>query len=250
MLPYNPSHTIEKPIIKAPKREQWNASELMDAMNECESELDYLCMAMMFACTLRSGELAGLTWDCVHVTEESIQNNESCIIINKALQRVKREALEKAEESGEYNFVKFPSILNARKTVVILKIPKTKRSNRRVFLPSSVARLLLEHKEIQKQQKEFFGRDYHDYGLVTAQPNGNPYKVDTFAKHFARFIGSKEFRKVDFYSLRHSSVTEKLRRSHNVKAVQGDAGDATAQVIQDIYAGIVDEDRKYNVELM
>jgi len=28
------------------------------------------------------------------------------------------------------------------------------------------------------------------------------------------------------------------------------AGDATSQVIQDIYAGIVDEDRMYNAELM
>ena len=69
-------------------------------------------------------------------------------------------------------------------------------------------------------------------------------------KHFKGFIKTKELRKVDFYTLRHASITEKLRRSHDVKAVQGDAGDATAQVIQDVYAGIVDEDRKHNATLI
>jgi len=44
--------------------------------------------------------------------------------------------------------------------------------------------------------------------------------------------------------LRHASATAKLRATHDVKAVQGDTGHATADMLQNVYAGILDEDRK------
>ncbi|MDY3687819.1 MAG: site-specific integrase, partial [[Clostridium] symbiosum] len=55
--------------------------------------------------------------------------------------------------------------------------------------------------------------------------------------------------KVVFHSLRHSSTTYKLKLNHgDLKATQGDTGHAQIDMITDIYAHILDEDRKVNAQ--
>ena len=50
-----------------------------------------------------------------------------------------------------------------------------------------------------------------------------------------------------FHSLRHSSVTYKLKlNGGDVKSVQGDSGHSQVKMITDVYSHIIDEDRKYN----
>ena len=52
-----------------------------------------------------------------------------------------------------------------------------------------------------------------------------------------------------FHSLRHSSMTYKLKLNHgDLKATQGDTGHAQIDIITDVYAHILDEDRKVNAQ--
>mgnify|MGYP000535588972 CR=1 FL=1 len=54
-----------------------------------------------------------------------------------------------------------------------------------------------------------------------------------------------------FHSLRHTSVTYKLKLSGgDIKAVQGDSGHAQADMVTEVYGHILDEDRRKNAELM
>ena len=54
-----------------------------------------------------------------------------------------------------------------------------------------------------------------------------------------------------FHSLRHTSVTYKLKLSGgDIKAVQGDSGHAQADMVTEVYGHILDEDRKKNARLM
>lgn len=54
-----------------------------------------------------------------------------------------------------------------------------------------------------------------------------------------------------FHSLRHTSVTYKLKLSGgDIKAVQGDSGHAQADMVTEVYGHILDEDRKKNAQLM
>ncbi|RGR62529.1 hypothetical protein DWY32_11295 [Agathobacter rectalis] len=56
---------------------------------------------------------------------------------------------------------------------------------------------------------------------------------------------------VVFHSLRHTSVTYKLKLSGgDIKAVQGDSGHAQADMVTEVYGHILDEDRKKNARLM
>jgi integrase len=71
---------------------------------------------------------------------------------------------------------------------------------------------------------------------VIAQDNDSPYDVKDLSKRFKRFIRKNGLREVDFYSLRHASVTAKLRATHDVKAVQGDTGHSIADMLQNVYS--------------
>ena len=40
------------------------------------------------------GEMLGLTWDCIDISEESLKENNASIFVDKELQRVNRDVME------------------------------------------------------------------------------------------------------------------------------------------------------------
>ncbi|MCB6298806.1 integrase [Mediterraneibacter faecis] len=67
---------------------------------------------------------------------------------------------------------------------------------------------------------------------------------------FNKLIEEHHLPKVVFHSLRHSSVTYKLKLNKgDIKAVQGDSGHSQTDMVTDVYSHIIDEDRKKNAEL-
>ncbi len=57
---------------------------------------------------------------------------------------------------------------------LILKTPKTKTSVRKVFLPKTVAEMLVERKAAIDELKELFGDEFQDFNLVFCTTNGRP----------------------------------------------------------------------------
>ena len=54
----------------------------------------------------------------------------------------------------------------------------------------------------------------------------------------------------DFHSLRHSSITYKLKlNGGDIKAVQGDSGHSQTSMVTEVYSHILDDDRRKNAEL-
>ena len=60
----------------------------MKALDLCDDEILKLAINLAFSCSLRIGELLGLTWDCVDISPESIEQGRASIFIEKELQRV------------------------------------------------------------------------------------------------------------------------------------------------------------------
>ena len=53
-----------------------------------------------------------------------------------------------------------------------------------------------------------------------------------------------------FHSLRHTSVTYKLKlNGGDIKSVQGDSGHSQVNMVTDVYSHIIDEDRRRNAQL-
>ena len=67
---------------------------------------------------------------------------------------------------------------------------------------------------------------------------------------FDKLIEENNLPKVVFHSLRHSSVTYKLKlNGGDIKAVQGDSGHSQVNMVTDVYSHIIDEDRRKNAQL-
>ena len=247
LMSRNPVANATLPKCEEKPREIWTAETLFHTLDVCEDSLLALAINAAFSASLRMGEMLGLTWDCVDVSEESIQSGRASIFINKELQRVSREALELMEGKGV--LYEFPSILTAKHTKLVLKEPKTKTSVRRVFLPKTVAEMFVKRKEEIAELKELFGDEYKDYNLVFCSTNGTPIEGSVINRAFRKLIKENNLPPVVFHSLRHTSTTYKLKLSGgDIKAVQGDTGHAQATMVTERYAHILDDDRRLNAE--
>jgi len=74
----NPFEYVELPKAKYQKREIWDADMIRKALDNCNDNKLYIAMNLSFACSLRIGEILGLTWDNVHITDDDIAEDNAC----------------------------------------------------------------------------------------------------------------------------------------------------------------------------
>ena len=227
LMEKNPCIHATVPKHTPQKREIWTAETLFHALEVCDDPKLRLCINLSFSCSLRLGELLGLTWDCVDISPESIAAGRASIYIDKELQRVNVSALDTLDDIE-----------------VIRRFP-----SRTVFLPRTVAEMLVAYKADQDNIKEALGDEYTDYNLVVAGPLGLPTVHTTVNAALNRLIKKNNLPKVVFHSFRHSSITYKLKlNGGDIKAVQGDSGHAQASMVTEQYAHILDDDRRINAQ--
>lgn len=243
----NPFENTVLPKTEYKKRDIWDAETIRKALDQCTDSKLYVAMNLAFACSLRMGEILGLTWKNVHIEDENIAADNAYVYIEAELTRASKQAIEMLGEKDIFYI--FTPLMPNTSTRLILKKPKTKSSERKVWLPKTVAYILREWKKAQEELKGFLGDEYQDFDLVVALPNGRPCENRIIEKEFSLLKEKAGLPNVVFHSLRHSSTTYKLKLNHgDLKATQGDTGHAEIDMITKVYAHILDEDRKINAQ--
>lgn len=247
LIEKNPFDNVVLPKTEYKKRDIWNAETIRLALDQCTDSKLYIAMNLAFACSLRMGEILGLTWKNVHIEDENIATDNAYIYIEAELARASKQAIETLGEKDIYHI--FTPLMPNTSTRIILKKPKTDSSIRKVWLPKTVAYILREWKTSQEELKSFLGDEYQDFDLVVALPNGRPCENRIIEKEFSLLKQKAGLPNVVFHSLRHSSTTYKLKLNHgDLKVTQGDTGHAEIDMITKVYAHILDEDRKINAQ--
>ena len=96
---------------------------------------------------------------------------------------------------------------------------------------------------------DLFGDEYIDNDLVFCSSNGRPMESQIINRAFSKLIEDHGLPHVVFHSLRHSSITYKLKlNGGDMKSVQGDSGHAQMKMVADVYSHIIDEDRCLNAQ--
>lgn len=243
----NPFKNSIIPKVEHKPRDIWTVEEIQKALNYCTDDKLYIAINLSFACSMRLGEIIGLTWDNVDISDQAIANDNASIYIKTQLERVPVKTLELLNNRGVQKV--FPSVVPKSTTRLVLKEPKTKSSIRRVWLPKTVAYILKEWKTKQENLKELLQDEYQDFNLVVALQNGRPCENRVIEKEFNKLKEKADLPDVVFHSLRHSSTTYKLKLNHgDLKATQGDTGHAQIDMITKVYAHILDEDRRINAQ--
>ena len=233
----NPFENTVLPKTEYKKRDIWDAETIRIALDQCTDSKLYIAMNLAFACSLRMGEILGLTWKNVHIEDKDIATDNAYVYIEAELTRASKQAIEMIGEKDIFYI--FTPLMPNTSTRLILKKPKTDSSIRKVWLPKTVAYILREWKKAQDELKSFLGDEYQDFDFVVALPNGRPCENRIIEKEFS-LLKQKAG---------HSSTTYKLKLNHgDLKATQGDTGHAEIDMITKVYAHILDEDRKINAQ--
>ena len=239
------SSAIEIPRYKALKREQWTEDELITAISYDEDPQLQLAIMLTAAGPLRTGELLGLCWDCIHVPEDLSEDSPAWIDVKRELQRIRSADL---SATGTKPYISFPAIsVGSESQLYIVEYTKTSRSKRSIYLPLSVALKLKAYRERQEDLKYLYGEKYQDFGLVFAQEArfpGRPVTDSALTHAFKAFIRRHSLRSVTFYSIRGTGTTQKMRATSNPKLVQADMGGDTVKVMMEHYVAAEDKDRK------
>ncbi len=270
----NPFDNVVLPKVEYKKRDIWTADMIRTALDQCTDSKLYVAMNLAFACSLRMGEILGLTWSNVHISDEDIADDNAYVYIDKELARASKRAIEMLGQKDIYHV--FTPLFPNTSTRIILKKPKTDSSIRKVWLPKTLAYILREWKSAQDELRALLRDEYQDYDLVVALANGRPCEDRIILKSFEKLrerewksaqdelrallrdeyqdydlvvalangrpcedrIILKSFeklREVVFHSLRHSSTTYKLKLNHgDLKATQGDTGHAQIDMITSV----------------
>ena len=169
-----------KELPKAPKNKRkafWSEDTVREALNLMNSDpLLHLAVHLIFSCPLRNGEACGILIDSIN-----LDSDEGKILIDRTLQRIKRDTLEKVDQSSIIKI--FPG-RQTNKTVLVFKNPKTEAGVRTVYITSFLRSEILRRLEEINHHKLFFDDEYHDHGLLICQPNGDPIEPDLLMRLF------------------------------------------------------------------
>lgn len=236
-LAVNPAERVMLPKREGEARAVWSRAEYLAALDACDDHTLRLVLLLAGFCSMRIGEILGLEWRHVDLSGGVLH-------VRQELYRVDRRALSELHDAGrDAVYREFPSTRPDAATVLALKKPKTAASIRDIPFEATLADALRAERAAQAERKA--GGAYQDYGLVLAQGNGRPFEERAILKKLDRLAASAGLPRVVIHSLRHTSVTMKLRASGgDIKSVQGDTGHAEARMVTDRYAHIMSEPRR------
>lgn len=247
LIAKNPFLNVDPPKHVYKKRDIWTSDMIITALEHCQDPKLAIAIHLSFACSLRLGELLGLRWKDVAISDEDLSKDDAHIFVTCELEQVSKRALEALNEKDV--IFKFPQRIPNKnyKTVTVLKKPKTDSSIRKIWLPKTLALILREWKEEQQKYKDFFGEEYTDYDLVICFEDGRFCTHNVIRSSLKKLTEETGLPPIVFHSFRHSSTTYKLKLNHgDIKATQGDTGHSQADMVMEVYSHILDEDRKVN----
>ena len=178
-----------------------------------------------------------------HLHHPDAADGRGTISVSKTMQRANKDALEKLDPNQVYHT--FPDRREGSKSSLILKKPKTKKSNRILYMTKPLKEELQAWLEKLKQDEQNAPEKYSNCGQLFRLPDGLPIAPELLTKWYCLWRAEHpEFEQIVFHGLRHSSATYQLLQSDgDFKSVQGNTGHATAAVLMDIYAHTQDKPR-------
>jgi integrase len=118
---------------------------------------------------------------------------------------------------------------------------KTARSRRQLALDRRTAEALAGRLRSVDDERDAFGPDYDDHGLLFCWQNGRPLHPDTITEQFNRIVDRAGVPPITLHDVRHTYATMSLRAGVNPKIVSARLGHATVAFTLDTYTEDVPE---------
>lgn len=210
MLRYNPIHAVDAPRPRKKEIQAVDEASLWGIIEAARGSTIYIGIVLAAATGMRLGEVCALAWGDVDLENRTVYVHRSL------------------EQIG---------------TNVRVKGTKTDRG-RWVVLPEWAVVELARHKEEQEQRKSA-GR-YRDHGLVFANKNGTPRKIQSVSRQFKRCNFG-----VTFHGLRHSHASILGRKGIPLATISKRLGHSNVTTTANTYTHVfegMDEEAAQSLE--
>lgn len=225
------------PIEKFIKRKAWEPAKISDALqNIKDDKLLHLAVHIAFVCSLRAGETAG-------IDIRKIDFHDRSLWITQEVQRVSDESLSVLPKNEIIRV--FPKDVPSSKTSIILKAPKTEGSLRKQYLTTPLLKEIRERLDEIRENKEFFGSEYRDYGLLICKPDGRPIDpkdLDKWFKSWQTSAGIKD--QIEFQGLRKSGQMHKVRLTKNNYQLVAENSGQSPEVLMSNYNEALESEKR------
>ena len=188
------------------ERTIWDEKTMLAALQTIENPALHLAVHLSMILSLREGEILGLQPSDL---DFDAADGRGTILVNKIMQRANKDALEKLDPNQMYHT--FPDRREGSKSSLILKKPKTKKSNRVLYMTKPLKEELLAWLEKLKQDEQNAPEKYSNCGQLFRLPDGLPIALELLTKWYRPWRSAHpEFEQIVFHGLRHSSATYQL----------------------------------------
>ena len=151
------------------ERTIWDEKTMLAALQTIENPALHLAVHLSMILSLREGEIPGLQPSDL---DFDAADGRGTILVNKIMQRANKDALEKLDPNQLYHT--FPDRREGSKSSLILKKPKTKKSNRVLYMTKPLKEELLAWLEKLKQDEQNAPEKYSNCGQLFRLPDGLP----------------------------------------------------------------------------
>lgn len=207
LIKRNPVSDVQKPKVTSKEILPYDETEVSQMLQALQKEPYHWRMLITFALTtgLRRSELLGLEW-------KHIDFHTGVIDVRQTM-------------------------IHALKGDVIVKQPKTKKSVRKVALPSSVLEELKEYHAYRIKEQELMGDAWRggEWFFLFSHPDGQPFHHERPYQWFRQFIKKNGFRYIRFHDLRHTSATILINQGVHAKIISERLGHGSITTTMNIY---------------
>ena len=168
----------------------------------------YICL---YTPECAGGELLGLRWKDVHI--------------------------DKDEEHPYIDIVQ--TRLNACGKVII-DTPKTKSSQRKIYLSQMARTEFLKYRTWAKQVFLSLGRIQSENDLVIIKENGDIDNPENFTKRWNTFLSVNGIRRLKLHGLRHTCATMLLKNNVDIKSIATRLGHTDGTMVLNVYGHSLD----------
>jgi integrase len=225
------------PAEKTKKRKAWDSKQVFSILESIKDDpLLHLVVHLAFVCSLRAGETAGIDIGTIDFHDRSLW-------ITQEVQRVSDKSLAVLPKNEIIRV--FPKEVATAGSSLILKGPKTEGSHRKQYLTTPLLKEIRERLEQIKHNKEFFGAEYRNYGLLICRPDGRPIDPKSLNKAFKGQQKAIQIEKqIEFQGLRKSGQMHKVRLTKNNYQLVAESSGQSPEVLMSNYNEALDSEKR------
>jgi integrase len=227
LLVRNVAALSDPPQLDQPDGRSLTLAEAKSLLSAAKSERLEALYAVTLTYGLRRGEALGISWP-------DVDFDSGLLHVRHQLRR-ERMSPEEAQEAG-------------RRTQLVLRRLKTKRSRRTLHVTRALDGLLRAHRARQAKERLAAGPEWVDSDLVFTTKKGTPIDPDNFAHYFDRVCARAGLGHWTPHELRHSAASIMLAQGTPLWVVSEVLGHASLAMTKDVYGHLIGEEKKEATE--